>query len=37
VDDIVKTSAAGGDRFSAIVVGIVRSEPFQKRRGGSRE
>jgi hypothetical protein len=37
VDEVVKASAAGGDRFSTMVIGIVKSDPFQKRRGGSRE
>jgi hypothetical protein len=37
VDDVVKNLANNRDRFSALLVGVVKSEPFQKRRGGSRE
>lgn len=35
VDRIVKNTAANQDRFSALVLEIVGSEPFQKRRGKS--
>ena len=37
IDDVVKNLTKNQDRFSALVVGVVKSEPFQKRRGGSRE
>jgi len=37
IDDITRHLTANSDRFSALVIGIVRSDPFQKRRGGSRE
>lgn len=37
VDDVAKNLAQNRDRFSALVIGVVKSEPFQKRRGGSRE
>ena len=33
VDDVVKRTSAGGDRFSALVLAIVQSDPFQKRKG----
>lgn len=33
LDDIVATGQAGGDRFSAVVLAIVKSDPFQKRKG----
>jgi hypothetical protein len=33
VDDIVAAGKASGDRFSAIVLAIVMSDPFQKRKG----
>jgi hypothetical protein len=33
VDDICKELKAGGDRFQALVSAVVKSEPFQKRRG----
>jgi hypothetical protein len=33
VDDIVAAAKAGNDRFSAIVLGIVKSDAFQKRKG----
>jgi hypothetical protein len=33
VDGIVKKVSAGGDRFSALVLAIVQSDPFQKRKG----
>jgi mono/diheme cytochrome c family protein len=37
VDDIAKKLTTDKDRFSALVIGAVKSDPFQKRRGGSRE
>jgi mono/diheme cytochrome c family protein len=37
VDDVAKKLTADKDRFSALVIGVVKSDPFQKRRGGSRE
>lgn len=37
VDDIVKYVTANQDRFSALAIGVVKSDAFQKRRGGSRE
>ncbi len=33
LDDIVSAGKAGEDRFSAYVLGIVKSDPFQKRKG----
>jgi hypothetical protein len=33
VDDIVAAGKANHDRFSAIVLAIVQSDPFQKRKG----
>jgi hypothetical protein len=33
VEQIVKGLEAGRYRFSALVLGIVKSDPFQKRRG----
>jgi len=33
VDDIVKALAQKGDKFSVLVLGIVKSDPFLKRRG----
>ncbi|MCC6727751.1 MAG: DUF1592 domain-containing protein [Chthonomonadales bacterium] len=33
VDDIVRTARRGGYRFSALVAGIVRSDPFTRKRG----
>ncbi len=33
VDDIVAAAKANNDRFSAIVLAIVQSDPFQKRKG----
>jgi hypothetical protein len=33
VDEVVKKSAAGQDRFSAMVLAVVQSDPFQKRKG----
>jgi len=35
VDDITSALKKGDDRFSALVIAIVESDPFQKRRGGS--
>ena len=37
VDDVASNLTKNQDRFSALVVGVVKSDPFQKRRGGSRE
>ena len=33
VDEIVAKTKAGGDKFSALVVAVVESDPFQKRAG----
>lgn len=33
LDGIVSASKAGGDTFSAVVLAVVRSDPFQKRKG----
>lgn len=33
LDDLAKRLQDGGDRFSALIIGIVESDPFQKRRG----
>ncbi len=33
VDDIVAATRSGQDRFSALVLAVVRSDPFQKRKG----
>jgi hypothetical protein len=33
LDAVVESTKANGDRFSTLVLGIVNSEPFQKRRG----
>jgi hypothetical protein len=33
VDDVVKKTTAGQDRFSAMVLAVVQSDPFQKRKG----
>jgi len=33
VDEIVAATKANQDRFSAVVLGIVKSDPFQKRKG----
>ncbi len=33
LDDIVKSSKADGDKFSALVLAVVKSDPFQKRKG----
>ncbi|QVL34742.1 DUF1592 domain-containing protein [Telmatocola sphagniphila] len=32
IDDIVKGTLAGNDQFSALILSIVQSDPFQKRR-----
>lgn len=37
VDRIVHAAEAGGYKFSALVLGIVHSDPFQKRRTKNRE
>ena len=33
VDGVVKKASSGDDRFSALVLAIVQSDPFQKRKG----
>jgi hypothetical protein len=33
LDEIVKASKADGDKFSALVLAVVKSDPFQKRKG----
>jgi hypothetical protein len=33
LDDVVKATKAHGDKFSALVLAIVKSDPFQKRKG----
>ena len=33
LDDVVARGRAGQDRFSAYVLAVVRSDPFQKRKG----
>jgi hypothetical protein len=33
VDEVVKAGKAGGDRFTAYVLAVVKSDPFQKRKG----
>lgn len=33
VDEIVKTMEAGDYKFSTLVMGVVKSVPFQQRRG----
>lgn len=33
LDEITKASKANGDRFSALVLAVVTSDPFQKRKG----
>jgi hypothetical protein len=33
LDDVVAAAEANGDRFSALVLAIVKSDPFQKRKG----
>lgn len=33
IEDIRAAMAAGGDKFSSLVLAIVKSEPFQKREG----
>jgi hypothetical protein len=35
VDDVVKALKTGEDHFSALVLGVVQTDAFQKRRGGS--
>ena len=35
VDDIVSNLKKGNDRFSALMLAVVESDAFQKRRGGS--
>lgn len=35
LDDLVLASKNNGDRFSALVLAIVKSDTFQKRRGGT--
>ncbi|MFM8274206.1 MAG: DUF1592 domain-containing protein [Gemmata sp.] len=33
VDEITRASKADGDKFSALVLAVVKSDPFQKRKG----
>ena len=33
IDDVVKAAKADGDKFSALVLAVVKSDPFQKRKG----
>ena len=33
LDEITKASKADGDKFSALVLAVVKSDPFQKRKG----
>ncbi|MFO0802073.1 MAG: DUF1592 domain-containing protein [Gemmataceae bacterium] len=33
VDEIVKAGKSGGDRFAAYVLAVVKSDPFQNRKG----
>jgi hypothetical protein len=33
LDEIAKAAKADGDRFSALVLAVVKSDPFQKRKG----
>jgi Protein of unknown function (DUF1585)/Protein of unknown function (DUF1588) len=33
IDEVVAKSVKGGDKFSAMVLAVVESDPFQKRRG----
>jgi Protein of unknown function (DUF1588)/Protein of unknown function (DUF1585)/Protein of unknown function (DUF1592) len=35
VDDIMSALKTGDDKFSAMIIAVVQSDPFQKRRGGS--
>jgi len=35
VDDMVSNLKKGNDRFSALMLAVVESDAFQKRRGGS--
>ena len=37
VDDIVAAIKKGNDRFSAMMIAVVKSDPFEKRRGGGDE
>jgi hypothetical protein len=37
VDEIIKHLTQNRDQFSALAIGIAKSDPFQKRRGGNRE
>jgi hypothetical protein len=37
VDQIVRNTVANGDSFLALVIEIVHSDPFQKRRGSQRD
>jgi len=33
LDEIVRSGKSGGDRFAAYVLAVVKSDPFQKRKG----
>ena len=33
IDEVVAKTVKGGDKFSAMVLAVVESDPFQKRRG----
>jgi hypothetical protein len=33
LDEVVKAGKADGDKFSAVVLAVVKSDPFQKRKG----
>lgn len=35
IDDIVKALKNGDDKFVAMMIAVVQSDPFQKRRGGT--
>ena len=35
VDDMCQQLKAGGDRFGSLVLAVVKSDPFQKRRAKS--
>jgi hypothetical protein len=35
VEDIVSGMKRGDDRFSALMIAVVQTDAFQKRRGGS--
>jgi Protein of unknown function (DUF1592)/Protein of unknown function (DUF1588)/Protein of unknown function (DUF1587)/Protein of unknown function (DUF1585)/Protein of unknown function (DUF1595)/Ca-dependent carbohydrate-binding module xylan-binding/Cytochrome C oxidase, cbb3-type, subunit III len=37
IDEVARHLKGNQDRFSALMIGVAKSEPFQKRRGGSRE